>query len=122
GAHAVPPEYRGDRDAYVDLVVEEMLPACAGEAEYCDVFVEDGAFSVDEGRRILTAAARHGLGARIHAEQLGHAGGAALAAELGTASADHLDHATETDAGLLAEAGTVAGLVPGASFQLRGPQ
>lgn len=122
GAHAVPPEYRGDRSAYVDLVVDEMLPACAGEAEYCDVFVEDGAFTVEEGRRILTAAAGHGLGARIHAEQLGHTGGAALAAELGAASADHLDHATEADAGLLAEAGTVAGLVPGASFQLRGPQ
>lgn len=122
GAHALPPEYRGDGDGYVDLVVEEMLPACAPEADYCDVFVEDGAFTVDQGRRILTAASDHGLQGRVHAEQLGHTGGAALAAELKAASADHLDHATAADAALLAEAGTVAGLVPGASFQLRGPQ
>src|SRR5690606_38470162 len=68
GAHALPPEYRGDGDGYVDLVVEEMLPACAPEADYCDVFVEDGAFTVDQGRRILTAASDHGLQGRVHAE------------------------------------------------------
>lgn len=122
GAHAVPSEFRTDPAAYVDLVVEEMLPVCAPHADYCDVFVEEGAFDVEEARRILTAAASYGLGARVHAEQLGHSGGAALAAELGAASVDHLDYVTEADAAALAEAGTVATLVPGASFQLRSPQ
>ncbi|HSJ36316.1 MAG TPA: imidazolonepropionase [Acidimicrobiia bacterium] len=122
GAHTVPSEYRTDPAAYVELVVEEMLPVCAPHADYCDVFVEEGAFGVEEARRILTAAASHGLGARVHAEQLGHSGGAALAAELGAVSADHLDHITTAEAKALAAAGTVATLVPGASFQLRSPQ
>ncbi|HEX2153563.1 MAG TPA: imidazolonepropionase [Acidimicrobiia bacterium] len=122
GAHAVPPEYRHDRPGYVDLIVEEMLPACAPEADYCDVFVEDGAFNVEDARRIFDAASSYGLGARVHAEQLGHSGGAALAAEIGAASADHLDHATEEDAAALAASRTAAVLVPGASFQLRGSQ
>ncbi|MFP3915806.1 MAG: imidazolonepropionase [Actinomycetota bacterium] len=122
GAHTLPPEFREDRDGYVDLVVDEMLPACAPLADYCDVFVEDIAFSPEEAHRILTAAAGHGLGLRVHAEQLAHTGGARLAAELGAVSADHLDHATGDDARALAEAGTVAVLVPGASFQLRQPQ
>lgn len=119
GAHAVPPEYRDDRSGYVELVLDEMLPACASQADYCDVFVEEGAFSVEEARRVLTAGSGLGLGLRVHAEQLGHTGGARLAAELGAASADHLDYATEEDAIALAEAGTAAVLVPGASFQLR---
>lgn len=122
GAHAVPPEYRNDRPGYVDLILEEMLPACAPEADYCDVFVEDGAFDVEDARRIFDAASSYGLGARVHAEQLGHNGGAALAAEIGAASADHLDHATEEDAAALAASRTAAVLVPGASFQLRGSQ
>lgn len=122
GAHAVPVEYAGDRAAYVDEIVEVMVPACAPEADYCDVFVDPGAFSVEEARRIFGAAAGHGLPARVHAEQLAHDGGAALAAEVGAASADHLDHATVDDARLLAEAGTVAVLVPGASYQLRTDQ
>lgn len=122
GAHTVPPEYRNGRTGYVDLVIDEMLPACAPHADFCDVFVEEGAFDVEEARRILVAGQALGLGARVHAEQLGHGGGAALAAELGAASADHLDHVTEKDAAAMAEAGTVAGLVPGASFQLRGAQ
>ena len=122
GAHSVPPEFRSRRHDYVDLLVEEMLPAAAPHADYCDVFVEDGVFDVDEARRIFAAAAEHGLGARVHAEQLTHRGGAALAADIGAASADHLDHATADDADRMAEAGTAAVLVPGASFQLRSPQ
>jgi imidazolonepropionase len=122
GAHTVPSDYRGDPAGYVDLVVEEMLPACHTEADYCDVFVEEGAFGVDDARRILTAAGELGLRARVHAEQLGHSGGAQLAAELAAASADHLDHVTAEDAAALAGAGTSAVLVPGASFQLRGSQ
>ncbi|HEU4917953.1 MAG TPA: imidazolonepropionase [Acidimicrobiia bacterium] len=122
GAHALPVEYRDDRKGYLDLVVEEMLPAAAPLADYCDVFVEEGAFSVDEARRVFEAAAGLGLGARVHAEQLSHSGGAALAARIGAVSADHLDHATANDARLLAESGVVAVLVPGASYTLRSPQ
>ncbi|MGH8914744.1 MAG: imidazolonepropionase [Acidimicrobiia bacterium] len=122
GAHAVPPEHRHDRDRYLDLVVEEMLPAARPLADYCDVFVEAGAFSVEEARRVLQAAAGLGLEARVHAEQLSRSGGAALAAELGAASADHLDHANVDDAVALADAGVVAVLVPGASYSLRSDQ
>ncbi len=122
GAHSVPPEYAGDRQGYVDLVVSEMLPAVVGLADYCDVFVEDGVFDVDEARQILTVAQDLGLGARVHSEQLGHSGGAALAAEVGAISADHLDHVTEEDARLLAAAGVSAVLVPGASYTLRASQ
>jgi imidazolonepropionase len=122
GAHALPPEYSGDRAGYVDLVIEEMLPAAAHLADYCDVFVEEDAFSVDEARRIFAAAKEHGLAARVHADQLTRSGGAALAAEIGAVSADHLDHATEADAESLARAGVVAVLVPGASYNLRSSQ
>jgi imidazolonepropionase len=122
GAHAIPPEYRQDREGYVDLVIEEMIPAVAPVADFCDVFVEDGAFSVDEARRIFMAAAAQGLPARVHAEQLTRSGGAALAAELGALSADHLDWVTAEDAIALAEAGVVAVLVPGASYTLRSRQ
>jgi imidazolonepropionase len=122
GAHAVPPEHQSHRSGYVDHVIEDMLPAAAALADYCDVFVEDGAFSVDEARRIFEAARAHGLAARVHADQLSRSGGAALAADIGAASADHLDHATEADADSLARAGVVAVLVPGASYSLRSPQ
>lgn len=122
GAHTIPLEFRHDPDGYVDLIVEEMLPAVAPEADYCDVFVEEGAFNVDQARRVLETAAAHGLGARVHAEQLSHSGGARLAAELGAASADHLDRATEDDADALAQAGVSAVLTPGASYSLRTPQ
>lgn len=122
GAHSVPIEYRDDRDGFVDLLVEEMLPAAAPLADYCDVFVEDGAFSVEEGRRIFTRAAELGMGARVHAEQLGRTGGAMLAAEIGAVSADHLDFANEEDARAMAAAGVAAVLVPGASYTLRSRQ
>jgi imidazolonepropionase len=122
GAHAIPDEYRENRSGYVDLVIDEMLPAVASLADYCDVFVEDGAFSVEEARRVFQAATAHGLGARVHAEQLSRSGGAALAAELGACSADHLDHVTEEDAIALARAGVVAVLAPGASYSLRSRQ
>jgi len=122
GAHAVPFEHSGDRGGYIDLVIDEMLPAVAPFADYCDVFVEEGAFSVEEARRVFRAASEHGLQARVHAEQLTHSGGAALAAELGAASADHLDHVTVEDASALAAAGVAAVLVPGASYTLRSSQ
>ncbi len=122
GAHAVPEEFRSDRAGYIDLVIDEMIPAAAAHADYCDVFVEPGVFSVEEALRILETATAHGLQGRVHAEQLSHGGGAALAAELGAASADHLDHATEEDAAALADAGVTTVLVPGASYSLRSSQ
>jgi imidazolonepropionase len=119
GAHTIPHDFQ---DGYVDLIVDEMLPAVAADADYCDVFVEEHVFDIDQARRILEAAASHGLRTRVHAEQLSHSGGARLAAEVGAASADHLDHATEADALAMAEAGVCAVLTPGASYSLRKPQ
>lgn len=122
GAHSVPPEFRNHRDGYIRTLIDEMIPEAAELADYCDVFVEEGVFTVDEGRQIFEAADARGMRARVHAEQLTHSGGAALAAEIGAASADHLDHATKEDAKLLAEAGVAAVLVPGASYTLRASQ
>ncbi|MGB5167576.1 MAG: imidazolonepropionase, partial [Acidimicrobiia bacterium] len=93
GAHVVPSESRADRKAYVDLVCGPMLDACAPLARFCDVFCDEAAFSVAEARRILEAARSRGLDVRIHADQLGRVGAAALAADIHAASADHLDHA-----------------------------
>ncbi|MBL8094723.1 MAG: imidazolonepropionase [Anaerolineales bacterium] len=119
GAHTVPEEYRDRRAAYVRLVIDEMLPAFAGRADFCDIFVEAQAFSVDEARRILTAARGLGYRLKLHVEQLSHQGGAQLAAELGATSADHLDFCTRDDALALAKAGTVATLLPNCSMTLR---
>lgn len=122
GAHSIPLEYRSDRDAYVEFVINEMLPAAANLADFCDVFVEDGVFSVDEARTIFEAGKALGLPARVHAEQLSHLGGAVLAVEIGAASADHLDFVTPDDAAALAAAGVTCVLVPGAAYTLRTPQ
>lgn len=119
GAHVVPGSHRADRDGYLALLEDEMLPACAPLARYCDVFCEEGAFSVDEARRVLLAGKRHGLAPRIHANQLGASGGARLAAEVGAISADHLDHVDDGDIAALRAAGTVAVLLPGAALSMR---
>ncbi len=123
GAHAVPPEYRGRRDDYVDRVVEEMIPRVASEglAVACDVFVEEGAFTVGQGRRILEAGKDHGLAPRIHADQLGDGGGARLAARVGALSADHLEHVSGAGIEALAEADVVAVGLPLASLYLDAP-
>jgi imidazolonepropionase len=113
GAHLIP------EPGYLDLLVEEMLPACAPLAEGCDAFCDLGALSVEEARKALEAGMAHGLTPRLHAEELAHTGGAVLAAELGCASADHLVHATDDDARALAAAGVVAVLLPATSFCLR---
>lgn len=122
GAHVVPPEFADDRDGYLHLLEEEMLPVLAPLARYCDVFCDRGAFSVVEARRVLEAGKRHGLKPKVHAEQLAATGAARLAAEVGAVSADHLDHVDAESAALLATAGTVATLLPSASFSLRTPQ
>ena len=119
-AHVVPPEYRDRREAYVRLVIEEIIPAVAGRglARFCDVFVEEGAFPVAEARRIFAAGRAHGLAPKLHADQLSACGGAELAAEVGAASADHLERISEGGIRRLAEAGVVAVSLPFASLYL----
>jgi imidazolonepropionase len=119
GAHLIPAEFARDRAAYLDLLEHEMLPVCAPLAEFVDAFCDRGALTVEESRRVLEAGARHGLAGKLHANELGSTGGAALAAELGCVSADHLLFCDEREAKALAAAGTVAVLLPGTSFLLR---
>ncbi len=121
GAHEVPVEYRGRRAEYVRLIIDEMIPAVASEglAEWCDVFCETGVFTPDESLAILGAGQRHGLKARIHADELGLSGGAAVAAILGARSADHLIFVDEPHARRMAGSGVVATLLPAAAFFLK---
>jgi imidazolonepropionase len=123
GAHLVPPEYRERREAYVALLVDELIPAVAAErlAACCDVFVEESAFTVEEARRILLAGRAAGLAPRLHADQLTSSGGAELAAELGALSADHLEHVSDRGIGAMAGAGVVAVSLPIASLYLSQP-
>jgi len=120
GAHTVPVEYRNRRSDYVSLVIDEMLPAVAQQklAEYCDVFCEENVFTADESWRILSAARCNGLGLRIHADQLTLGGGAKLAAELGTVTADHLEHTDADGIAALKSAGVQPVLLPGSVYAL----
>lgn len=121
GAHEVPVEYRKRRDAYVDLVVDEMIPAVAAEglASWCDVFCEDGVFTPEESIRVLEAGVRHGLAPRIHADELGPTGGSLVAAGVGARSADHLIFVPPAGIEALASAGVTATLLPAAAFYLK---
>jgi imidazolonepropionase len=123
GAHVVPPEYRERREAYVTLLIDELIPAVAAErlAVCCDVFVEESAFTVEEARRILLAGRAVGLAPRLHADQLTSVGGAELAAEVGALSADHLEHVSDRGVAAMAEAGVVAVSLPIASLYLGEP-
>jgi len=123
GAHTVPREYRGRREAYVRLLVDEVLPAVVRErlADFADAFVDAHAFSLDEARTVLSAAREQGLGVRLHADQLADDGAAALAAELGAASADHLEYASDAGLEAMARAGTCGVLLPAATFFLMMP-
>jgi imidazolonepropionase len=119
--HALPPEYADRRDAFVEMAIEDMIPAAAeaGLATAVDAFCEGIGFSPDEVRALFTAAGEHGLRVKLHAEQLSNLEGAALAAEFGALSADHLEHADEEGVGAMARAGMVAVLLPGAYYALR---
>ena len=119
GAHALPPEYRDNSDAYIDLVVGEMIPAVASLATAVDAFCEGIGFSPAQCTRVIEAAQAHGLAVKLHAEQLSALHGSALAAQHGALSADHLEHATDEDIRAMAEAGTVAVLLPGAYYFMR---
>ena len=121
GAHEIPPEFRERRDMYVDLVIEEMIPAvaAAGLADWCDVFCERGVFTPTESRRILDAGLRAGLAPRIHADELGASGGSAVAAAVGARSADHLIFVPADGIEAMAAAGVTATLLPCAAFYLK---
>ncbi len=123
-AHAVPPEFQGRADAYIDEVVEHILPEAARLklADAVDAFCENLAFTPAQTRRVFEAALAHGLPVKLHAEQLSNQGGALLAAEFGALSADHLEHADEAGVRALARAGTVAVMLPGAYYYLRDTQ
>lgn len=121
GAHALPPEYAGRADAYIDLVCDEMLPAvaAAGLADAVDAFCEGIGFSPAQVARVFAAAKAHGLSVKLHAEQLSNSQGAALAAQHGALSADHLEWLDEAAIAAMAAAGTVATLLPGAFYCCR---
>ena len=121
GAHEVPVEYRGNRRAYVDLIVNDMIPAVAAEriAEWCDVFCETGVFTPQESLEILEAGRRAGLKPRIHADELAASGGSRVAVDAGARSADHLIFVDAAAADAFARAGVVATLLPAAAFYLK---
>jgi imidazolonepropionase len=120
GAHEIPDEYQNSREEYVNLVIDEMIPEVARRklALFCDVFCEDGVFTVAESRKILKAAAKSGLKSKIHADELKSTGGAELAVEMGAVSADHLVYISEKGLEMMAASETVAVLLPGTSFAL----
>jgi imidazolonepropionase len=123
GAHAVPAEHEGRADAYADLVANEMVPAVATRsgARFCDVWVEQGAFTPEQARRIFAAAKARGLDAKVHADELSDSGGAALAAEVGAVSADHLLHTDQAGLRGMAEAGVIGVLLPATSLAAKLP-
>ncbi|MBL4815703.1 MAG: imidazolonepropionase [Shewanella sp.] len=124
GAHAIPPEYKDDVEGYVDLVINEMLPAVIEEglADAADVFCENIAFSVEQTERVLSAAKKAGLDIKLHAEQLSNLGGSAMAAKLGAKSVDHIEYLDEDGIIALSKSGTCATLLPGAFYFLRETQ
>jgi imidazolonepropionase len=121
GAHAVPEEYAGAGDGYVEHLVDEMIPAAAKQsiARFCDVFCEEGVFTVDQSRRILETARNYGLGLKIHADEMHDVGGAALAAELGATSAEHLLRTSAANIQAMAQAGVIGVLLPATGYSLR---
>jgi imidazolonepropionase len=124
GAHVVPAEYAerdGGAEEYVDLVVGEMLAACAPHSRWVDAFCERGAFTPEQSHRVLEAGAAAGLGVRVHGNQLGEGGGVRLAVELGAASVDHCTYLSDADVAALAASDTVATLLPGVEFSTRQP-
>jgi len=123
GAHAVPEEYRNDPDAFIKMVEEEMLPAVSdqGIARFIDVFCEKGVFTIEQSRRILEAGRKWGLGLKIHADEVNDTGGAGLAAETGSVSAEHLLAAGEENLASMGHAGVIANILPGTAYSLKKP-
>lgn len=123
GAHAVPKEYKGKADEYIDFIIQDVLPVVAKEnmAEFCDIFCEKDVFSVEQSRKLFLKAKDSGLNLKIHADEIVQLGGAELAAELKAVSADHLLQASDRGIKEIAKAGVVATLLPGTAFSLKEP-
>ena len=123
GAHATPPEYKGRTDEFVEYLLHQVLPIVAKSklAEFCDIFCEKGVFSVDQSRKLLTAAQGLGMRAKVHADEIVSFGGAELAADIGAVSAEHLLHASDEGIRRMSEAGVIAVLLPATAFCLREP-
>ncbi|KAB3533510.1 imidazolonepropionase [Alkaliphilus serpentinus] len=121
GAHAVPVEYKGKEDEFIDYMINEVLPIVAegNLAEFCDIFCEKKVFSVEQSRRLLTRAKEMGFKLKLHADEIVQLGGAELAAELGAVSADHLLQASDEGLKAMAERGVIATLLPGTAFSLK---
>lgn len=121
GAHAVPKEYKGHTEEYVDLIIREMLPRVKDKAAFCDIFTEKNVFEIEESRRLMQAAKELGMKLKFHADEIVTLGGAELAAELGAVSADHLLHVSDEGVRRMAETGVVATLLPLTAFSLKEP-
>jgi len=123
GAHTIPPEFKENRQGYIDLVINEMIPAVAEEnlAEFCDIFVEESAFTIEEARTIFEAGKKHGLIPKLHADQLSSGGGAELAAEVEAVSADHLEQISDEGISRMAEKGVTGVTLPLASLYTQQP-
>lgn len=121
GAHAVPKEFKGRTGEYVDLIIEEMLPAVKNKAVFCDIFTEKNVFEIEDSRRLLNAAKNMGFLLKLHADEIVTLGGAELAAEVGAISADHLLHVSDEGIARMAEENVVATLLPLTAFSLKEP-
>lgn len=123
GAHAIPEEFKGNGDGFVDLIISEMIPAVVeqGVADTCDIFCEEGIFSVEQSRRLLEAARAAGMKLRAHVDEVHDTGGAAMAGELGVLSAEHLLAANDDGLRAMAASGVIADLLPGTAYSLRKP-
>jgi imidazolonepropionase len=123
GAHAIPEEFKGNGDGFVDLIISEMIPAVVeqGIADTCDIFCEEGIFSVEQSRRLLEAARAAGMKLRAHVDEVHDTGGAAMAGELGVLSAEHLLAANDDGLRAMAASGVIADLLPGTAYSLRKP-
>jgi len=123
GAHAVPQEYKGREDVYLDFMIQDVMPVIANRrlAEFCDVFCEQNVFSVEQSRRLLLSAKQMGFGIKLHADEIVPLGGAELAADLGAVSADHLLHSSDDGIARLAATGVIATLLPATAFSLKEP-
>ena len=120
GAHAVPARYKGNREGYVDEIIRDIIPAVAAEglADYVDIFVEEGFFTVEDASRIFDAAARYGMQPKVHANQMSFSGGVQVGVKYGAASVDHLEFTGPEEFRVLQDSGTIATLLPGATFFL----
>jgi imidazolonepropionase len=123
GAHAIPPQYKENRETYINLLINEMLPTIANEqlADYCDVFCERNYFSPNETKLILNSAKKYGIAAKVHAEQLSNSGGVLAGVEVGAISVDHLEFVGDAEIDALLKSTTMPVILPGAAFFLSLP-